>query len=440
MGHIVSAGFSRMYNDELLSSINPEIRDPFNLSLGSVVYAAANKEFADLVLRSVDEEDELYQSVSASWELGFNEYVIAAGSKKLREAEIITNPKHVGELSQHLRAFDGEGKMKDGTPLYRLVVGEVFPLGIGFTANPAADVKGLYVHDDKKKDRELDEEGGQATTNIALKKHFFKKNEKNISQNENLNVNTSINNISTMEKQQLLEDFRAILDEKMPEHQFSQEIVANVGRVIGDAIKSKSEQYEAELLALEEQKKQFEDSEQKMKEELDSLKSELQAAQEKFDSVQKELEQIKSDESFNARMAEIDSIYDLSEQDREVLASEVQSLDLEENSFEEYKTKVAVVWAHKNKEYLAEQEKVFEARLAEELEKRMTQTSTASVAENTEVEQAEASEEQEEDVLENIQEEQEIVANNNSSTAIKEPSLREKFSKAFSKENIQIKL
>ena len=70
VGHIVSSAFSRMYNDEILSSIDDDNNSPFNLALGAVIYSAANKEFAELALRSVDPEDEMYQTVSASWELG----------------------------------------------------------------------------------------------------------------------------------------------------------------------------------------------------------------------------------------------------------------------------------------------------------------------------------------------------------------------------------
>jgi len=441
VGHIVSSGFSRMYNDEILSSIGEDVNQPFNLALGAVVYSAANKEFAELVLRSVDAEDEMYQAVSASWELGFNEYVLAAGSKDLSEAEIISDKSHVQELSQYLKAFDGEGKMKDGTPLYRLVVGEVYPLGIGFTANPAANVKGVYVHEDKKKDNEEVDEKIESAERIEVdnKKNFLK-NKKNISQNETLHVNTSINNISTMEKKELLEDFKAILEEKMPGHEFTQETVANVGRVIGDAIRSKSEQYEKELLALEEEKAKFAEAEKALKTDLEDLKSKLEAAEAQVSSLSEEIESRKSEETFNARMEEVDANYELSEEDRKVLVSEIEALDLSDASFEEYKSKLAVMWAHKNKEYLAEQEKTFNERVEAEIQKRL-QTSKASETEVQEEAQAETEEVEEvEEVLENAVAEEEVVSNNNTSSAVEELSLREKFAQAFARENVQIKI
>ena len=436
VGHIVSTGFSRMYNDEIVDEVDPKTTSPFNLAMGAVIYSNSNKEFADLALRSVDPEDELYQSVSTSWELGFNDYVIAAGSKKLEEAEIISNVKHVEELSEYLKAFDGEGELKDGTPIYRLVVGDVYPLGIGFTANPAAEVKGIYIHKDKKKVSEEEDEEAEAVERIEVdNKNIFIKNEKNISQNENLHVIDSTNQISTMEKKELLEDFKAILEEKMPGHEFSQETVANVGRVIGDAIKSKSEQYEKELLSLEEEKAKFAESEAEIKSELEGLKSKLEAAELQVSELSNQIQEKADEEAFNARMEEVDSTYELSDEDRKVLVAEVQGLDSSEDSFEEYKSKLEVVWAHKNKEFLVEQEKAFQEKVEAEVQKRLNAEDSEEVSEASE----EESEDSIEEVLENAQPEQEIVANNNSESATEELSLKEKFAQAFSRDGIEIK-
>lgn len=438
VGHIVSSGFSRLYNGDLMEIEDEKNNKPFNLALGAVIYSNSNKEFADLVLRSIDPEDEMYQAVSASWELGFNDYIIAAGSKRLDEAEIISNEKHINELSEYLKAFDGEGELKDGTPIYRLVVGEVYPLGIGFTANPAADVKGVYVHDDKKKDSKEDQENLSSIERIEVhNKNFFEKSEKNISQNENLHVIDSTNQISTMEKKELLEDFKAILEEKMPEHEFSQETVANVGRVIGDAIRSKSEQYEKELLALEEEKQKFSEAEEAMKKDLEDLKSKLEQSEDQISSLTSEIEAKKSEDAFNSRMEQVDATYELNEEDRKLLVNEIQALDSSEESFKEYSAKLEVMWAHKNKEYLAEQEKLFNEKLEAEVQKRLAGNSSEDSEAQASEDQAEESVEE---VLENTVAEEEVIANNNSDSATEEISLREKFQQAFAKENITIKL
>ena len=53
-----------------------------------------------------------------------------------------------------LKAFGGKGKTDDGTPLYRLIVGNVYPLGIGFTMKPAANVKGIISEETVKEETE----------------------------------------------------------------------------------------------------------------------------------------------------------------------------------------------------------------------------------------------------------------------------------------------
>jgi chromosome segregation ATPase len=238
-----------------------------------------------------------------------------------------------------------------------------------------------------------------------------------------------------MDKQDLLEDFKTILDEKIPNHGFDQEVVANVGRVIGEAIKSKSEQYEQELLAIEEEKAKLAETEKKMQEDVEDLKSQLESSQSELDSLKQEIEARKTEEAFDARMEQIDSEYELSEEDRVLLASEVKSISLEDSDFEEYKSKISVMWAHKNKTYIEEQEKAFNDRLEAEIQKRESSEESKASDEAEEVEEKSI-----EEVLEDVKPEEETLANNNNDIATEEPSLREKFAKAFDKENLTIKI
>ena len=100
------------------------------------------------------------------------------------------------------------------------------------------------------------------------------------------------------------------------------------------------------------------------------------------------------------------------------------------------------MWAHKNKEKIAEQEAAFQARLEEELQKKISELDTAQASETTETQETEevAETEQaetEEDVLETVEAEQVDITNNNGETATEE-SLRDQFKKTFSKENVTI--
>ena len=92
-------------------------KDPYYISLAAVIYKTVNKDFADVLLQSSDEDSDYFKQISASWELGFNDFVLAVGSKNLKDAEIITDPKHINEMKHHLKAFEGAGKLDDGTPM-----------------------------------------------------------------------------------------------------------------------------------------------------------------------------------------------------------------------------------------------------------------------------------------------------------------------------------
>ncbi len=92
--------------------------------------------------------DSAYQKVSASWEVGFSDYVLAVGSNDLEEARIISDPSKIEEMKGFLRSYGGSGKTQDGESIFRLITGDIYPLGIAYTLNPAADVKGLYSESD----------------------------------------------------------------------------------------------------------------------------------------------------------------------------------------------------------------------------------------------------------------------------------------------------
>jgi len=175
VGHIINAAFTDMENDKILNTAKLEQRvDPFYISLAAVIYKTVNPEFVEFLLKASDPKDVDYNKVSASWELGFNDYTIAVGSQNLSEAEVITDPAKIKELEKYLRAFDGNGTLDDGTPVYRLVAGEVFPLGIGFTTKPAADVKGIAV----KESESLKIEEEKASRPEKIKNNILKISQK----------------------------------------------------------------------------------------------------------------------------------------------------------------------------------------------------------------------------------------------------------------------
>ena len=147
LGTILTTGYSEFGTDKPLTEEEVKASNaPFNVTLGGIVWRIVNPELANYIEDSADPTSDNYMKVSASWELGFADYQILAveGEEKNTEnAEIIKDESAMANVKEYLKAFGGKGKLNDGRSVYRQVINEVLPLGIGLTENPAADVAGL---------------------------------------------------------------------------------------------------------------------------------------------------------------------------------------------------------------------------------------------------------------------------------------------------------
>ena len=139
----------------------------------------------------------------------------------------------VEELSKHLKSFGGSGKLEDGTPVHRLIVGEIYPLGIGFTTNPAADVKGVYV----EKEKEEDQVGAKVAIDEVIRREREHQEKSSLSERSNVIQENQQNSSDIMDTEKLITEFKELLDEKMKTKDFSEDAVASITKVFHDAIK-----------------------------------------------------------------------------------------------------------------------------------------------------------------------------------------------------------
>ena len=439
VGHVVSSGFSEFGSNLLLSDSDAKnLTGPFNIALGAVIYKTVNREFAELVKNSTIEGSRFHNMVSASWEIGFNDYVIAIGSRDLSEAEIVTDEAQQEELKKYLKAFDGSGKMKDGTRIYRLVTGSVFPLGIGFTSNPAAEVEGLYAEDQyKKKEKELQEDEGSEAEAITVNSEDFlkkiKKYKKNFSQREKIDVNLDNHNNSKpkMDMKDLVEQLRETI-EASASGKFSEESVANIVKSVSDAIRDRSEEYAQEKVALEKQKAELAEAEVQSKEKLDKLEIELAESKEKLAGLESEKKATEASQLFNSRMELLDSEYEFSDEDRKIIAQDLKDVDLADEAFASYSERISVIYRHKSKNFLAEQEKAFDEKVQAEVEKKISGLKNKSDATVEEVEVAT------EAALENAEATEAEIPSNNGESSEKELTLADKFKAAFNDDTVSI--
>lgn len=420
VGHVVSAGFSQFGEGQEFIEVSADDTDLFNISLGAVVYKTVAPEFADMVLESSDPESDSYQDVSASWEIGFNEYAIAIGPN-VANAEIITDPEEVDSLSSNLKSFGGSGMLEDGRPINRLIVGEIYPLGIGFTNNPAANVKGLMVKKIDKRETLLDKQD-KRQDNIVEEKSSLLKSETVIQNEETFFLNT-------MEKQELLKDIEQLLSEKAAAKDFSDEAIANITKVFHDAIREKSQEYVEQVEQAKAEKSEAESKNEELQQTLSDFQNKLDQTEQKLQALEDEKLLAQTQAAFDSRMTCVEDLYELEDEDRKVIASELSELSLEEEAFAAYQEKLAVVFKSKSKEYLAKLAEEMEAKINQEVEKRLA---------------AQASQENSEEVVEGVEEtlekaeaEEVSLPNNNCETAESEEDLRERFQKAF-KDSVKI--
>lgn len=441
VGHVVSSGFSDFATNKILSKEElKETTSPFNISLAAVIYKTVNREFANLVEKSSNPKNDSHNLVSASWEIGFNDFVLALGSKNLEEAEIISEEKQIEEMSKYLKAFEGEGKLEDGTEIYRLVCGDVYPLGIGFTANPAADVKGVFVQEDKKKEESSTPSSQQKAERIEVNNSVFLKKIKNYKKNPSRIEKTNVisdkaqkyPNYKTMEIKELIEEIKETIQASSSE-KFSNESVANVARVVSDAIRERSEEFAKEKAEIQQQKEEVVKAHEEAQEKLQQIEEELASSREKIGSLEAEQNAAKALQVFNDRMDSIDESYELSDEDRKIIAEDLKKVEESEEAFASYQERVKVLFSHKSKNFLAEQEKQFNERVEAEISKKLNQPK-----EEVQASEEKVSEEEVEEILEDVEASEEV-STNNGETIEKEISLAEKFQNAFNKESITIK-
>jgi hypothetical protein len=409
VGHIASAGWSEYGTSRIMSAEELDgYTKPFNIALGALVYKSANSTFAEAIKKSVDPRGGAHQSISTSWEVGFSDFVLAVGSDYVEEARIVSDPKEMEEMVGCLRSFGGSGKTDKGETVNRLITGKIYPLGIGYTTNPAADVKGIYMKQNQE-------------NTIVLKD----KRDKNISQSEKTNVNLKKNN--SMETEKVIDELKDLLAEK----KFSQEAIASMSSTFADAIKEKDEQFRAELTKANEEKEAIAQEQEELKSSVEELKTKFGEAQQKIADYQASEEADLAVARFNERMDVLDQKFELEDEDREFLAQELKSIDKAEEAFASFNEKLDVLWRHKSKEAKAEFEKQVEARIQEEVEKRI------STPKKEVVEEVVASK-TEEEILDGVEPVEAAIANSNEQVSKAEKTIREKFSAAFDRSNVEI--
>jgi len=404
IGTILTAGFSEFGTDRPLTEEEvKETKEPFNITLGGVIWKVVNQRIADLIEESADPSSEDYMNISASWELGFKDYnlvLLEGNDKNIENGLVVEDEEEILSMEKDLKALGGEGKTKDGMSVYRKVVGEVVPLGIGLTETPAADVKGISTKDNLEPSEDPTEEEDEDT--FAEVENTSQKQEKNvIIQNEEKTI-------------MKIESIKDITNESLKELSASA-----VSDFIQSELKEASERFSAEKQKVETNLKEAQEKIESITVDYDKVKAELETVAEKLGALESEKATKEAEELFNQRMASLDEKFALEDNDRQVLAEQIKDLDTE--GWESFSTKIDVLLRDKSREVLAKKEE--EAKVAESEEQK------------EEVKASDESENVVEDAIDRGKEDTDVVP---ASTQASEANTYDKYKNAFSVDQFDI--
>ena len=345
IGCILTANFSKFGSNESLAELDvKEMKTPFNITLGGVIWKIVDKDLAEQIEESNDPTSDNYMSISASWELGFDDYniiVLEDGEKNIENATIVSDINQLEEMKSKLRGFGGSGKLDNNKAIYRQVLGKVVPLGVGFTLNPAADVQGIATPSEEpikvelKVNKSVKDIDFVEDKSSGIEEELILSSENNVSQEERLDV----------KKERIYMKITKIED--ITDSLLKEATASSVTEFIHEEIKKANDQFLAEQSAKENELKAANEKISTVTAEQEVVKKQLEELSQKLASIEAEKEAKAKEEAFNMRMASFDEDFDLEDEDRKVIASDIK--DLDEQAFSAYKDKMSVLMKEKNK-------------------------------------------------------------------------------------------
>lgn len=396
VGVICNYGFSKFGSSELISEEEAALSiDPINLSLAILVWSDVVPEaFLDVLIESANPASNLFQKVSASWEMLYSEYDIAVSSSLLLKDAVIYSGEDKAKFEKYLPLNKGKGfvQMKDangGSYNYYVFAvlnknesinsSIILPVGIGLVKSPAAFVEGLSIvenekiimneleekkeiaevevevkvcpegekedeteettdkpegeSEDPKKEGE-EEEDEEESEDEAKCKDKASESPINLAQKEEIisiiNNSSVISNIE-QDKPMVIKSIKELTDENLKTL-----AAANVLELFEVAVKEANSEYEAKMTALT----KAETERDGLSANLESVKAELSALKTELSSIKAEQDKVESQARFNSRLSEIIAEFEVTPEAKAVIAKDLAGLDASDESYNSFKAKL----------------------------------------------------------------------------------------------------
>lgn len=354
-GYILHAGLSEYGSDKLISEDEARAAgQPFNIAVVAVLWKVANRELCDFLAQASNPVHPDYKALSLSFEVGFSSYnvgVVNAKTRVISEAARIVRPEDADYevMSKRLRCMGGSGKMGPDSDegVYQILSGTFLPLGGGIVSMPAAAVKGITAItqavetklDVEDENPEVNDQGQEAeesrrathvnmsdlkTRLMSLITLFDKSSLSRIISPQTRVSPTTSQSIPNMKSLQEIKEKMASVQNLDD----AKQVIASITE-IADAIAKASEKLATEL-----------ETEKNRSAEIERNRAEAQAANDElkknFDAVQAEVAALKAaqiaaqlEAEFNEKMATLDEVFELTDDERADLTPDIKDLDKE---------------------------------------------------------------------------------------------------------------
>lgn len=412
VGSVLYSGLSKYGENTLITKEEAVGQKYFNLSVVAIMWKAINKKLAEILSIAGDESSSEFGKISLSWEVFFKGYDIAIGSPILSEARIVTDLDEYKKLEPYLKRNGGRGEYQ-GQKVYRVIRNtetskNVIIGGYSLVTNPAAQVNGILgilsnpnykisdnddeeeEDDDENEDDNKEKEGEEndsSASQIKESEEKLKNNLENTSQLDKSLVIPIIAQIDTVTKSNSTLSIKNFMDIKKLEDitsnwsEFSklEESVAStkISEIWKNGIKEASEKFEADIKAKETAVAQAQEQAQKALAEIEALKTSYQATAKELEEIKASQKAVADQEAYSARLAQLEDEYDLEDEDRQAIASEILGAD--DEAYAAFKKKFESFAKFKSKKYKEEMKEKIKAECMKEMqEKAKASTSTAS--------------------------------------------------------------
>lgn len=143
VGVIIQAGYSKFGTNEPISAQEAAAsKEPFNMSIVGALWKVVNPMLSKYLVKVGDSVSE--DALSLSWEIAFDSFDIGVGSKNVFDAEkIAPDDVRYAAYEKILRLNGGTGLDSNHKNVFRIINGNPVMLGFSVVPNPAAAVKGI---------------------------------------------------------------------------------------------------------------------------------------------------------------------------------------------------------------------------------------------------------------------------------------------------------